>query len=100
MLPSSSLTTLPATFPDMDALLLVLEAVAGGQQADAKGDRADNSPSSKTNPPMLTASAWPKSHKRSLFSTITSSEIDIQTSDIRRLDDITRYYLDVRQRGR
>ena len=100
MLPSSSLTTLPATFPDMDALLLVLEAVAGGQQADAKGDRADNSPSSKTNPPMLTASAWPKSHKRSLFSTITSSEIDFLPTI---LDEIRRYsldYLDVRQRGR
>jgi hypothetical protein len=30
MLPSSSLTTLPATFPDMDALLLVLELLGGG----------------------------------------------------------------------
>src|SRR5262249_61134727 len=35
---------------------------------------------------------WPKSHKWSLFSTITSSGIDFQTDDIRRywmiLDDI------------
>src|SRR5215469_15401444 len=49
---------------------------------------ADNSPSSKTNPPVLTASAWPKSHKWSLFSTITSSEIDFLPTILEDIDDI------------
>jgi hypothetical protein len=51
-------------------------------------DRAGNSPSSKTNPSVLTALAWPKSHKWSLLSTITPTEIDFQPT---LLDGIRRY---------